>query len=468
MLTGMARALALLLTLAAAPASAFDHFITRSGPTLRDGSKNFRFISVNIPDYFIVEDRATPGGPAWHRVTAFEQRDAARAVNRLGGRVLRTYCFSVEGGRNVQGKLAHIYSENGHIRYNEELFRDVDRGLAIAAEQKVRVIIPLVDNWEWFGGYAEWAKLAHAENFWDDPKARAAFKDFIVWLLNRRNTVTGKLYKDDPTILAWELGNEIDKASSSWITDMSAFIKQHDTHHLLIDGGHKQLVDVALHDPNIDILTTHYTDDMFDKFAARAADMGKAYIYGEYSPVGGPEAVRGIVERTIKSPAAGSLVWSLRFHSESGGFYYHSDFNNQSNSLQYPGFDNSPSNEREIFNVLRQGAYTIQGRTMLQEPPPDAPFLLPINDPAAINWQGSAGATGYTVQRRQGKSNDWVTIAGNVTDATPQEDPSGGIISKLPLFSDQPGAGLWSYRVIAHNTSGNSPPSNSVDVNITH
>ena len=95
MLTGMPRALALLLALAATPAAAFDHFVSRYGPTLRDGEKNFRFISVNVPNYFIVEDRATPGNSSWHRVTAFEQRDAARAVNRLGGQVLRTYCFSV-------------------------------------------------------------------------------------------------------------------------------------------------------------------------------------------------------------------------------------------------------------------------------------------------------------------------------------------------------------------------------------
>jgi hypothetical protein len=38
----------------------------------------------------------------------------------------------------------------------------------------------------------------------------------------------------------------------------------------------------------------------------------------------------------------------------------------------------------------------------------------------------------------------------------------------LPLFSDQPGRGRWSYRVIARNATGNSPPSNCIEVNITH
>ena len=30
------------------------------------------------------------------------------------------------------------------------------------------------------------------------------------WLLLRNNTLTGQLYRDDPTILAWETGNEQD------------------------------------------------------------------------------------------------------------------------------------------------------------------------------------------------------------------------------------------------------------------
>lgn len=466
MLTGIPRTLALLLIAIAAPASAFDHFVTREGSTLHDGNNAFRFISVNVPNYFIVEDRATPDGSSWHRVTAFEQRDAARTVNRMGGQVLRSYTFSVEGGRNVEGKLAHIYRDKGHIRYHEELFRDMDRGLAIAAEQNVRVIIPLVDNWEWFGGHAEWARLAQASDFWDDPKARGAFKEFIVWLLNRKNSVTGKLYKEDPTILAWELGNEIDKASDSWITEMAALIKHHDPNHLLIDGGHKMLSYTAMNDPNIDILTTHYTDDRFDTFAEHAAEIGKAYLYGEFSPAGGPEKVRDIITRTINSPAAGSLAWSLRFHSEAGGFYYHNDFNNQSDSLQYPGFDTTlPHEEHEIFTVLRRGAYSIQGRSIPPEEVPDAPVLLPFSHPSTINWQGSAGAMAYTVQRRQENTGVWVTIAKDVSDATPMTF-NGSTISALPLFSDHPGKGRWSYRVIARNATGDSLPSNEVEVNV--
>jgi len=462
-----AAAVAAALFLAAtAEAASFDHFISRQGSGLYNGDKPFRFISVNIPNYFIVEDRAGDGSEKWHRVTAFEQRDAANAVSRLGGQVFRAYTFSVAGGKNLSPGLAHIYADDqGQIQYSEELFKDVDRGLAIAAEEGVRVIIPLVDNWEWFGGHAEWAKLSGVGDFWNDPKAKADFKAFITWLLNRKNTVTGVLYKDDPTIMAWELGNEIDKASPDWIIEMAAHIKQTDPSHLLIDGGHKETPAVALAESNIDIVTTHYTDKEFTAFAEKAAWAGKAYIYGEVNP-SDSETVGEILRRTVYSPAAGAMAWSLRFRTDKGGFYYHYDFNGNSDSLHYPGFASTrPIEEKEVIRILREGALYIQGAEISDDKAPKAPTLLPFDSPTAINWQGSSGADSYDVQRRKG-SGAWETIATGVSDAVPVVQ-GGEIVSKLPLFSDAPDRGSWSYRVIAVNDSGASPPSNVVQVKIS-
>lgn len=444
-------------------ASAHESFVTRNGSSLLLDGKSYRFVSVNIPNYFILEDTGDVREPSWHRVTAFEQRDAARAVKRLGGQVFRAYCFAVEGGRNVDGRMAHIYADaNGKITYNEQLFRDVDRGLAIAAEEGVRVIIPLVDNWEWFGGYAEWAKLAGAQDFWTDAKAKAAYKDFLTWLLNRKNTVNGRIYKDDPTIMAWELGNEIDKANANWLSEMAAHLKRQDRNHLIVDGGHKTIPAVSLQDSNIDIVTTHYTDDQFVGFAEQAARAGKVYFYGEFNP-SSVQQVSKIVSQTMTSPAAGAMAWSLRFRAETGGFYYHSDFDGNSDSLQYPGFStNLPKGERQIFSVLRQAAFAIRDLPVPPEDSPDAPTLLPIRFPVALNWQGSTGADSYEVQRA-GADGRWQTLATDIGDAQPQMLDSKPI-PRLSLYRDHPPAGTWSYRVIARNANGDSAPSNTVQV----
>jgi hypothetical protein len=67
-------AFAVLLALPSYNATAFEYFISRDGSTLLDGKKPYRFVSVNIPNYFILEDRAGKYGKKWHRVTEFEQR----------------------------------------------------------------------------------------------------------------------------------------------------------------------------------------------------------------------------------------------------------------------------------------------------------------------------------------------------------------------------------------------------------
>ncbi|ATX79326.1 hypothetical protein Ga0123461_0906 [Mariprofundus aestuarium] len=458
---------ALLLLAPANHAMAFENFISRNGSTLLDGNKPFRFVSVNIPNYFILEDRAGEVGEKWHRVTAFEQRDAARAVRRMGGQVFRSYTFSVEGGKNLAGDLAHIYADaSGQIRYNEELFRDMDRGLAIAEAEGIRVIIPLVDNWAWFGGYAEWAALSGTGDFWNDTKAKSDFKQFVSWLMNRKNTITGIVYKDDPTIMAWELGNEIDKASPGWISEMAAHIKNHDANHLLIDGGHKSTPAVSLQDENIDVVTTHYTDREFTVFAEQAAKVGKAYFYGEFNP-SEKSNVSDIIQRTIDSDAAGCLAWSLRFRTERGGFYYHNDFNGASDSLHYPGFPSTkPAEEAAIIRTMREGAFAIQGLPVPPEAVPEAPILLAIQSPIAISWQGSSGALSYDIQRKQKNSETWKTVATNISDAIPTIH-HGEPVAKLPLFSDRPSAGVWHYRVIARNRGGSSTPSNSVEVTTT-
>jgi hypothetical protein len=48
----------------------------------------------------------------------------------------------------------------------------------------------------------------YANRFFNSTKSQDLFHAHIDQVLNRNNTVTGTLYKDDPTILAWEAANE--------------------------------------------------------------------------------------------------------------------------------------------------------------------------------------------------------------------------------------------------------------------
>ena len=87
----------------------------------------------------------------------------------------------------------------------------LDLVLKIAREKGVRVFVPLVDQWWWMGGRAEYAAFRgkQPDDFWTDEQVISDFEKTISHVLNRKNTLTGVVYKDDPTIFGWETGNEI-------------------------------------------------------------------------------------------------------------------------------------------------------------------------------------------------------------------------------------------------------------------
>jgi mannan endo-1,4-beta-mannosidase len=127
----------------------------------------------------------------------------------------------------------------------------LDYVLRAAALRNIKLILPLVNNWCDFGGmdrYIDWCHLEQHDQFFFEDTARHVYKQWVFHLLNRRNTLTGIRYKEDPTIAAWELANEprCDRATSwgrspcevllDWVHEMSSWIKQHDSEHLVAVG----------------------------------------------------------------------------------------------------------------------------------------------------------------------------------------------------------------------------------------
>ena len=119
----------------------------------------------------------------------------------------------------------------------------LDRAVAAAAQRGMRVILTLANNWKDFGGipqYLNWFGLASHDQFYRDGRCRAAYWLWVEQLLHRRNSVTGRAYKDDPAILAWELANEPrcpdvkdgEQLLISWIWEMATLIRENDPESL--------------------------------------------------------------------------------------------------------------------------------------------------------------------------------------------------------------------------------------------
>lgn len=437
-------------------------FIAHRDGKLYEGDSEFRFVSWNIPNLHCVEDAFSfLGESPWRWPDAFEIADALESTSQMGGRVVRTYVISVKREGGDMGGHVHVL---GPGEFNEEAFRTLDLVLKIARDKGIRVLIPLVDNWHWWGGVRQYEGFSNKPegSFWSDPDVIADFKKTVAYVLNRRNSLTGVLYRDDPTILGWETGNELD-ATPEWTQEVAAYLKQIDPNHLVVDGCALHGVPVAsLEDPNIDVVTTHHYPNVGNNDAksvleaVHLVDGKKAYFVGEFGFLPVEEAGR-VLDAVIEEGVSGALYWSLRFHRREGGFYWHDEpyGDNLFKAYHWPGFaEGQAYREHLVLPMLREAAFRIQSLPTPEPPTPASPTLL-IPDPHSprrLSWQGSAGASGYRVQRATKPTGPWETLAENLSDAA---------VQYRPLFADESAeAGVsYFYRVIARNRSGDSPPS---------
>jgi hypothetical protein len=366
----------------------------------------------------------------------------------------------------------------GPGEFNEEAFRTLDRVFALANRYRVRVIVDFSAEYgSYLGGIATYA--AHrgrkTTEFYTDPQLKADYQATVRYVLNRKNSITGVPYRNEKAVLAWQFGNEMVTAPDAWLREMGAFIKQLAPHHLVAETRHRPGLPLLV-DPNIDLLTRHlyanYRGVEGGWSGAIRAEMAKVggqrpLFIGEFGPyIDGkmftPENVVGRLREFLdyvqSEPAIpGALLWSMYFHHERGGYYWHQIFTYPAVwSYHWPGFPSAHA-QREIgvLQAMREAAFRIQGKPVPPMPVPEPPELLPFAGVPMFSWRGSAGASGYDIERAPNPTGPWQRIAENVSDAD---------TAYRPLFSDtQARAGeRWCYRVVARNTAGVSRPSNIV------
>jgi mannan endo-1,4-beta-mannosidase len=443
-------------------------FITRSGDKLMEGDKEYRFISFNIPNLHLVEDNmAFEATNEWRFPDEFEITDALNTVKQMGGRAVRTYVISICKKTGPNPILCHVKRPG---EFDEEAFRALDKVLEVANRVGIRIIIPMVDNWKWWGGAEQYAEYRNkpADAFWTDPEIIDDFKKTVSFVINRRNSYTGTLYKDDKAVLAWETGNEIYNPYS-WTKQIAAHIKSLDSKHLIWDGlyiGNREIQSEALADPNIDIVSSHHypgpnkgPNEIVADIKRFRREIGnkKVYIVGEFGFIP-PDGIEKVLNTVINEGVTGAMIWSLRFRNRDGGFYWHSEPASASlyNPYHYPGFPSGEGwNETATLKVMRAKAFEIQGLPVPPLETPAAPKLLSISSPAEISWQGSVGATLYDVERAEKPAGLWTTVGKDVDDTW---------VRYRPLFSDtqaKPGMSYY-YKVRAKNLSGVSQPSNVI------
>jgi len=160
--------------------------------------------------------------------------------------------------------------------WNELMFEHLDRIIAMAGHRGIRLMLGLLDNWAHNGGvfqYLGWVTQEHPETvntnlnvegvlhhdqFWTNTYCRQWYKDYVLKLLTRTNSITGVVYREDPTIFGLEIVNEpraeTDFAGGTiheWLHTMSDWVRSIDTNHMLAGGEEGGYVNTYAHADSI-------------------------------------------------------------------------------------------------------------------------------------------------------------------------------------------------------------------------
>jgi mannan endo-1,4-beta-mannosidase len=264
--------------------------------------------------------------------------------------------------------------------------RRLDRAVHLAAARGYKLILTLTNSLPDFGGmdrYLTWltkpGATLHHDDFYERQDASAAYQTWVEHILERTNTETGRKYKEEPAIFAWELANEPrctspgglpprdDCARSKrilhWVDRMSAFIKSIDKNHLvavgdegffnrrfscnhLYNGRYGVDCEAMLRLPNIDFGTYHLypqswgrTDRAFGlrwirQHAKTARKAGKPMLLEEFGLRVGEGFVPNAAERdaiysdwlqAATNDGAGSLFWMVAGIEADGNRFRHAD-----------------------------------------------------------------------------------------------------------------------------------------------
>jgi mannan endo-1,4-beta-mannosidase len=179
---------------------------------------------------------------------------------------------------------------------DDSLLQGLDFLLAEMAKRDMHAVLYLGNYWEWSGGFSQYnvwtgekfvdpedttqgwgAFMDFSATFYSNLKAMEMFRNYVRLIITRKNTVNGRAYIDDPTIMSWQLANEPRPGRDGepgrknldvwyrWIDETGRFIHSLDPHHLVSAGSEGTVGTLksdeyyigAYKTPSIDYLNLH-------------------------------------------------------------------------------------------------------------------------------------------------------------------------------------------------------------------
>ncbi|PLW58059.1 hypothetical protein PCANC_00643 [Puccinia coronata f. sp. avenae] len=354
-------------------------FIRREGTLLKASSSTYRPVGPNIYWLGLDENEGRRiSYPSRKRV-----REAFAIAAAMGANTVRSISLGVSVGHPLS-----VWPVKGET--NEDAFQAIDYAIGTARQYGIRLIIPLTDNYRFYHGgkytFLKWEGInttdADAEsNFYRNEDVIDSFKDYIEVILTHVNQYTGIAYRDDPTILAWETGNELGAFDleegappASWTNEIARHIKSLDSHHLVVDGSDGVFDsdgdDIEGLDVDaVDVISDHlYPPNNYTFWQDHGLSLAanKVLLIGEYDWTGsnGGLTLSSFYNQVIKTNNVGDIAWNVMSHDDRCcKFITHDD----GYSIYYPN-GNASIMQKRLLRLV-QHWYHLTGR--------DSPHVLP-------------------------------------------------------------------------------------------
>ena len=264
------------------PVNLKEQLITQQGMQLMKNGKPYHYIGTNMW-YASILGSTGEGGD---RERLCRELDYLKSIGVTNLRIL--------SGPDAGSELANPakpYLQSAPGVLDETILQGLDFVIAELDKRGMDAVIYLNNAWDWSGGYGFYLKecgygdspntnvpggyseyVDYCANFSREPRAIEMYYNYIKSIVSRQNSITGRSYKDEPAIMAWQLCNEPrpfskdnKEAFAKWISGAAALIKSIDPNHLVSTGSEGYIgceVDMELcrkihADKNIDYLTIH-------------------------------------------------------------------------------------------------------------------------------------------------------------------------------------------------------------------
>ncbi|GAA5901264.1 uncharacterized protein JCM6883_000157 [Sporobolomyces salmoneus] len=351
-------------------------FVTKVARTqqLTVNGKPYKIVGPNI--YWLCQDENY--GPVGSYADKRRVREALAAAVAMGATTIRAHSCGISVGPNNPYQLEPSWN-----KFNDAAWDSRDYAIYAAGRYGLRVILPLIDNWKYYhGSKYDFIKFRFANTsypgdaFYGNRAVVGAFGSYIQKVVSRVNPYTGLSYAQDPTILAWETGNELGGyinaepwPTTYFTTQVIQYIRKFDKNHLILDGTNgfynytNKATPPSLTNRGIGMVSDHaYPRNvaLFNAQVPLAANSLKNFLVGEWDWTNsfGGSSVDDFIAALEATPTVGDMIWSYFGRTpDCSSWVTHND----GYSLYYP---NGPNNAAERANILKvvQHWYRVTGR----------------------------------------------------------------------------------------------------------